>query len=296
MVLSIIRKDCFLSMQKISSDRRSALSTTVAVVAIIVIIAVVAGAVLLTSQHGSSSTSTSPTSTITTSSSSSSSASSSVSSVTSMSSTSAGTNSSSSASQSSTTQYSGRLIVSFATPSTPVAASNINVTYPVTVTGLGNVPGSVALQPATTDGVSVNFSPQNISLTTQIPVTATVSVSSSVKPGSYTVQTVATGGGGSLNVSLTVQVVQFLVATEPQFTPGNLTIPLGSTVTWVRLNGVLGEHGSNGSQNIVFTNNMTSSPQLLQYQSWSYTFNQAGIFPYTSTYTAETGEITVDSS
>jgi len=163
----------------------------------------------------------------------------------------------------------------------------------MTITGLGNLPSSVDLQPAMSSGVAVIFSPSNISLLSQASVQALISVKNGTKPGNYNLQAVADGGGGSFNLSLSIQVVQYLVAIEPIFAPGNLTVTVGSTVTWIRLNAGLGEHENNGSQNIVFNNHMASSPQLLQWQSWSYAFTQAGSFPYTSTYQNESAVVTV---
>jgi plastocyanin len=283
-------------MLKVIAERRRALSTVIAAVAIIVIIIVAAGGVLLLSEHRdavTSSTSTSSTAQVVGSSMISSNSSFSTSGASSSSITTIMTSSSSTISSSS--HYSGRVIVSFNLPYTPFVASDVNVTYPVLVTGLGKLPDSIILQSNDTDGITMTFSPSNISLPTSTPVTATVSVGSSVNPGSYVFDTAATGGGASLEVTLQVEVVRFLVEAAPAFVPGNLTVPVGSTVTWVILNGNAGEH-YNGSQNIVFSNNMASSPLLLKDQTWSFTFNQTGSFPYESTYTRGTGKITVVAS
>jgi plastocyanin len=283
-------------MQKITRHQRNALSTSIAIVVIIVIIVVIAAGVLALSPHGSTTSTTSSRSTsasISSASSSTTTTTSASASSTSVSTSSSSATSSATSSSQASSSYSGRLIASFGTSNTPLAASDVNVTYPVSVTGLGNLPSSVSLPAGTSNGVTITFTPSNVSLTSQTPVQAQISVANSTAPGAYTIQTVAIGGGGSFNVSLSVQVVNYLVATVPQFTPGNLTVPAGSTVTWIRLNGEIGEHGANGSQNIVFNNNMATSPQLLQWQSWSFTFNQTGSFPYESTYTSQTGEITV---
>ena len=122
---------------------------------------------------------------------------------------------------------------------------------------------------------------------------AMMSVGHNVTPGTYDLQAVATGGGGIFNASLSIQVVAYVVAIEPSFTPANLTVTQGSAVTWIRLNGVLGEHADNGSQNVVFNDGMAQSPQLAQWDSYTYTFSQTGNFPYHSTYRNDNGEITV---
>lgn len=284
-------------MKKIAaSGSRNAVSTTIAIVAIIVIIVVVAGGVLLLSPHGigtvtttSSSTSSATTSSL------SPATSSSLNTSPSTASTMSGTSGATSNSSTSSTHYSGELIASFADPNTPLGAPNINMTYPLAVNGLGNLPSSVDFQQTRSQGITLSFSPSNITLgTSASTVQVQLSVAQNVSAGNYNVQTVATGGGGSFNISLSVQVVKYLVGIEPAFTPGNLTVPQGSIVTWIRTNGELGEHGSNGSQDIVFNNGMVKSPQLLQWQSWSYTFNQTGSYPYICTYqVGESGEVTV---
>jgi plastocyanin len=287
-------------MQKITPARRKAVSTMIAAAVIIVIIVAVAAGVLIFSQRGSTSTETSSSTASSSSNSSSSSSSSTTSASSSVTSSSSNSNSSTSVtqtsvSQSSTVSYSGRLLVSFVGSGNLIGGPDVSISYPLSVNGLGNLPASVSFQPVTSQGVSLSFTPGTISLSQQATVMALVSVKNGTKSGNYNVQTVATGGGGSFNVTVTIQVVQYLVAFEPQITPGNLTVPVGSTVTWVRTNGLLGEHGANGSQNIVFNNHMTSSPQLLQWQSYSYTFSQVGSFPYQSTYQGENGEVVVTS-
>lgn len=194
---------------------------------------------------------------------------------------------------SSSSHYTGQLIVAFADPNALLGASNVNVSYTTNVNALGNVPTSVSLQPINSNGISITFSPDTVSTSAQTTIQTLVTITNGTKLGTYSLQTNATGGGGSFIVPIGIQVVQYMVLFAPAVTPANLTVPVGSTVTWLRINGLVGEHGANGSQNVVFNNNMASSPQLLQWSSWAYTFNQTGSFPYTSTYEGETGEISV---
>lgn len=90
-------------------------------------------------------------------------------------------------------------------------------------------------------------------------------------------------------------MVKYLVVTVgATFVPGNLTIPAGSTVYWMRLNGVLSQY-DNGDHNVVFKNISASSPTLTQYQSWSYVFNAAGNYPYYCAFHPfMTGEVVVE--
>ncbi|MFI5420543.1 MAG: hypothetical protein ACHQ1H_06210 [Nitrososphaerales archaeon] len=270
----------------------AAISGMVGAVVIIVIIVIAAGSLIVFTQ--SPKTSTSSVASSNTSVTSYSSLSSISSSTSSASGTQSSTVSSASASSlSASTTYSGRILVSFADPNSPIIGPNLNLSYPLMVTSLGNVPSSVAFSPVFSKGIYIHFSPNNITLGSQVSLTAMLSVGHNVTPGTYDVQALAVGGGGSFNASLSIQVVQYVVAIEPSFTPANLTVTPGSAVTWVRLNGVLGEHADNGSQNVVFNNGMAQSPQLAQYDSYSYTFTQAGNFPYHSTYRDNNGEITV---
>jgi plastocyanin len=194
---------------------------------------------------------------------------------------------------SSTSSYSGKILVSFADPNPPIIASNLNLSYAMMVTGLGNLPTSVTFSSISSSGIQIAFSPSNLSLSSQGTLMAMLSVGHNVTAGTYNLETTAVGGGGVFNSSFSIQVVQYVVAIEPAFEPANLTVTQGSTVTWVRLNGLVGEHGDNGSQNIVFNNGMAQSPQLAQYASYNYMFAQTGNFPYHSTYRTSGGEITV---
>jgi plastocyanin len=285
-------------MPKVTADRRTALSTVVAAVAILVIIIVAAGAVLLLAEHSNavtSSTSTSSAAQVSSSSMTSADSSylTSTSSASSSSTTDVTTSSfSATSSSSSTSHYSGRLFVSFDLPYTPFVASDVNVTYPISVTGLGKLPNYLSLKSNDTDGITMTFSPSNISLTMPAPITVAISVANSVVPGLHTYDFEATGGGDSLAQTLQVQVVWFLVAFKHTFAPANLTVPVGSTITWVNLNGRIGLYYS-GYQNVVFSNNMTTSPVLTQYQTWNLTFYQIGSFQFESTYSGAKGEITV---
>jgi plastocyanin len=283
-------------IRKVAHKNSKAISNMVAVVVIIVIIIVAAGSLLVFTQSPKSATSstTSTGSSISTTGETSTAPSTSV--YSNVSSSSTVSSSSSAIASTSSSLFTGRLLLSFADPNAPLVASNINLTYPIKVTSLGNLPPVVVIQPISSNGISITFSPNNVSLGSQASVVAVLSVGHNVTPGTYNFQAEATGGGSTFNSSLSIQVVQYLVAIEPAFTPANITVTQGSTVTWVRLNGVLGEHGDNGSQNVVFNNGMAQSPQLAQYASWSYVFTQTGNFPYHSTYRTDDGEVTVVSA
>ena len=75
--------------------------------------------------------------------------------------------------------------------------------------------------------------------------------------------------------------------------PSKLSVPVGSTVYWVRLNGAIDQY-DNGNHNVAFNDLSVVSPTLAQYASWSYTFGKAGNFTYYCTFhTFMTGTVTV---
>ena len=78
-----------------------------------------------------------------------------------------------------------------------------------------------------------------------------------------------------------MEVIKYLVVTiGTSFVPANLTVSAGANVTWVRLNGPLSQY-DDGSHDIDFlSGSSVVSPTLAQYQSWSYTFPQAGEYNY----------------
>jgi len=77
-----------------------------------------------------------------------------------------------------------------------------------------------------------------------------------------------------------LRVVKFLVVTVgTQFLPQNLTVPINSTVYWIRLNGVLSQY-DNGQHNVVFVNSsLPKSPALQQWDAYSYQFAASGDYP-----------------
>ena len=183
------------------------------------------------------------------------------------------------------TTYSGSIVGSFQAQNV-IAASDVSPNYTFTVTSIGNVPPSVQIEAVAPKGISVNFNPSNVSITQGQPsvVNAEVVVLNSTSPGTYNINVKFVNGAFVQTENLSVEVVKYLVVTVGEsFIPKNITVPVGSTVIWYRLNGVLSQYDS-GVHNVVFTNGMASSPPLQQYQSWSYQFNQAGVYNYECTY------------
>jgi plastocyanin len=72
-----------------------------------------------------------------------------------------------------------------------------------------------------------------------------------------------------------------LVATMgTTFVQQNPTVPVGSTVTWLRLNGPISQY-DDGTHNMDFgSDGVPLSSDLAQWGTWAYTFTQAGTYPY----------------
>jgi len=130
----------------------------------------------------------------------------------------------------------------------------------------------------------MTFSPQSVTVTTTTgpaSVTVTAQPEASLAPGIYPVEITAVSGDAYYNESLSVQVMNYLVVTiGTTFVPQNLTVPIGTTVTWLRLNGPISQY-DNGTHNMDFgTEGIPLSSNLVQWGTWSYTFAKAGTYAY----------------
>jgi plastocyanin len=164
------------------------------------------------------------------------------------------------------------------------------------VTTLGNVPSALNLAVAAPPGITVTLDPSQVSTSGAAagPV-ASIQVDPDTSPGTYIVNVTASGGGQTYSTRLSLQVVRLLVVTVGTlFVPSNMTVPVNSTVYWMRLNGALSQY-DNGAHNVVFLNeSLPSSPTLQQWDSYSYQFTSVGDYPYYCTFHPwQKGDITV---
>ena len=98
--------------------------------------------------------------------------------------------------------------------------------------------------------------------------------------------------------SVSIKVVKYLIVTVgTSFIPQNLTVTEGSTVTWLRLNGILSPT-DDGSHDVDFSSGISMvSPTLSQYEAWNFSFPQSGEYNYYCKYHPfMTGEIEVTTS
>jgi len=194
----------------------------------------------------------------------------------------------------------GQLPMEFSYPGTLLVSSDLSsLNYTVKFDALGNVPGSVTLKVIAPPNLSASFFPENLTLASQNTAELQVSPLKSTLPGNYQIRMVASGDGATYAQNETIQVVKNLVVTLGSFfLPRNLTISQGDTITWLRLNGALSQYDDR-AHDVVFSASSFSvvSPTLVQYQVWSYVFNQTGNFNYYCKYhPLMTGTITVVSS
>jgi plastocyanin len=148
-----------------------------------------------------------------------------------------------------------------------------------------------ALEPS---GISVHFFGSNLTSTIYEEVGAgfpssielQLTAASDTAPGNYPVTIEASSGTESVNESLTIQVVKYLVTTQlGQFSPGNLNVTVGSTVYWMNIS-----TDPNGYSDVAFKTTGLTSPGLFpcalsEYGPtacgvWSHTFTTAGTYPY----------------
>lgn len=193
----------------------------------------------------------------------------------------------SSASPSSTASSSsprGRVIMVFEAP-LALASSDVVANYTMTLTSLGDVPSTLTLAAAAPPGITVTVDPSQFTVGTSAAPVASIRVDPGTVPGTYGVNVTASGGGETYTSALTLQVVTFLVVTVgTQFVPENMTVPVNSTVYWMRLNGPISQY-DNGQHNVVFLNDsLPSSPALQQWESYSYQFTAVGDYPYYCTF------------
>jgi plastocyanin len=152
----------------------------------------------------------------------------------------------------------------------------------------GSGSGSLKLSVTGPTGITFSVSPAQLTVsggTAQTSVMVGAKPLTSLAAGKYLVNVTASGGGASYTQSLNIQVVKYLVIVEgSDFAPPSYTVPVGATVTWLRVNGIITEN-DDGTNNIHFTTaNIPASPGLAQLDSYSYTFTTAGTYPYKSDY------------
>jgi plastocyanin len=182
------------------------------------------------------------------------------------------------------TSGSGEVIETLSPP-VPTFASDLLLNYTLNLSTIGVTPNQVSLNVTGPSGFPLSLAPTQVSLAAPVPVTLSGRPSPGLAPGIYPITVTATGSGKVYSEQLTLHVVKYLVVIGIFFfAPQNYTVPVGSTVYWLRLNGVVGCGCNDGSMNVVFQDpTLPTSATLQQFDTFTYTFTKPGTFPYTCT-------------
>jgi plastocyanin len=191
----------------------------------------------------------------------------------------------------SSTNFSGpdhQLIADF-WPHTPVISQDLLLNYTMYFSAVGTVPSSLTITMNSPAAISFTPSPDIIyepGLGPYVNVTVAMRPSPNLPVGTYPVNVIATGGGVTYNNTLEVQVVGTLIITQDtplRYNPSTLTVPVNTTVTWMRLNpggnnGIVA--GDIGIMNFHIPSLNYTSRDLLQFQTATYTFTKPGAYPF----------------
>jgi plastocyanin len=168
-------------------------------------------------------------------------------------------------------------------PQVPLASADVTANYTVALDVAGSSGSYLRLGATVPEGLQATFTPDLVQGGEGTrSVMLSLRASGSLPPGMYRFNVTLTSGNAAYSKEFAVDVVRYLVATDdaaPAFVPANMTVPAGSTVYWIRLNGGFGFY-DNGQHKVVFRTIDADSPILEQFQSWNYTFTQDGTFSY----------------
>ena len=148
----------------------------------------------------------------------------------------------------------------------------------------GDLTGNYSLTAAAHPGLSFEFDSIPVAMSGAGPHGGFVHVSSSsgMNPGTYQVTIKAAGSKGVANQTFDFHVQRNLVMLKGGGGPPvflSLTVKVGDPVTWLSLDGPMSDD-QNPWHTIIFLNSNLTSGSLEQYESWSHTFTQPGIYKY----------------
>jgi plastocyanin len=150
---------------------------------------------------------------------------------------------------------------------------------------------NVTLTGTAPTGLNVSFTPTSplfLPGDKAVNVTLTLTASSTLASGNYTIGVKGVSGANSQSASFSLDVVQYrVVMTQNTFFPGVLNVTVGSTVYWQNFDGPAGGCGAastgTGQHNVVFTTLQgANSSTINQFQIYKYTFTTAGSYFYYS--------------
>jgi len=172
-------------------------------------------------------------------------------------------------------------------PSLPLITQFLTLNYTLSFSAIGTVPSILNISVSAPEAIGLSLTPDQITepgLTIYQNATVTMRPSPSLAAGLYPVTVQATGGGVTYTETLQVQVIKYLIVTlGTNYEPSTYTVPVNTTVTWLRLNPG-GSHGlTKGDIGLMDFDipslNATGRP-LLRFQTESYTFTKPGTYPF----------------
>ena len=182
----------------------------------------------------------------------------------------------------STSGGSGRILLSLG--QTPLLLGpGITINYTLTLFPFGDTRGETTITVAQPQGLAVTISPTTVHLNgSDVAIDVKVKASQSVKSGYYPVAVSAAWPTGSSNRTFQFEVVEHLIVmlsgsnAPGPFYPDNLTIRVGSAVTWLSLDGGSDEFG--GQRQVGILGQSAISPVMTLNSVWSFTFSQPGTY------------------
>jgi plastocyanin len=157
-----------------------------------------------------------------------------------------------------------------------------NANFTVVLYNGGDLTGNYSLSAAVPPGFSFAVAPP-VAITGAGPHPGGLQLrsSSEMSPGTYQVTIKATGARGVANQTFDFYVQRNLVVLKGGNVPVflSITVKAGETVTWVSMDGPMSDD-SNPWHTVIFLKSNLTSGGLQQYETWSHTFTQPGIYRY----------------
>lgn len=157
--------------------------------------------------------------------------------------------------------------------------------YTLTLFLSDGVSGPISLTTTAPEGLSVRIDPAILTpLGEEGVADVQVHAAAPVEPGEYLITFRGNWSTGSVSLAFHFSIVQnliFLLGGPREFSPQNLTISVGSSVTWLSLVPRTNEEGQTEVRFVEILGPNVTSPTLNLYDTWAYAFTQAGTYRYT---------------
>jgi plastocyanin len=171
------------------------------------------------------------------------------------------------------------------TPESPLIAPGQTQNYSsISITALGpGLNGTLVIKAIAPAGISLLLSKTSVffaGVSQSIPFA--LRADNNISPGKYNATVDASSTSmPPVSLTFTIDVVPVLVIIQNEaFHPENITVPVGTSVSWINLDSNIGCCDP-GNHNVVFLSGANaSSPTLRRLDGWSYTFGGQGVVEY----------------